>query len=596
MSTVAPPRPAPPSLRERATARTAIAGEAAVLAGLCVWTVAVAALTWGTWGDLTMDTGYDLLAAARTASGELPYVDYVYFYGPAAPLLLGGIYALTGAGVWPAVALGLVLGALAIALTYRLARVYVDPLPAGLAAALVAPAVVSSANNSYALPHSFSAPLGIVLALGALLLLARWAREGGGRGRLAAAGALAGAVAATRPELAVSLYLGLGLWAAYLLLRRAATPRDAATAIAPAAAIPLVVYGAFLTSVPLGDLLWENLYPRDYIDAAGSVVLDAHAPWTASSLVELAAHGIAYGAGIAVLLAAGAMLVRGGRARSVVLAAAVVGVLGYLAVLAARPDTVRYYLEFAWAWVPAGAWVAAGALAWRGRDARARAVLAPVLVLAVVATTTYADFLPIPNALHPNAVPYVLPLAAVFLAWLHGRALARDRGAAALGAGWLALLALGAGGLVVHDAGAETATVRAPHGSMTARPADAAALQQAVTTIERLTRPGEPVLLAPQMTSLYVMADVRNPLPQLSLLPGTLATPTDEERAIARMRDVRLVVIDRTPLETYEHGAFGTTFATRLAAWLRDDFRRAETLRGAGPDARALDVWIRRSP
>jgi hypothetical protein len=217
-----------------------------------------------------------------------------------------------------------------------------------------------------------------------------------------------------------------------------------------------------------------------------------------------------------------------------------------------------------------------------------------VLVLAVVATTTYADFLPIPNALHPNAVPYVLPLAAVFLAWLHGRALARDRGAAALGAGWLAVLALGAGGLVIHDAGAETGTVGGSHGSMTARPADATALQRAVTTIERLTRPGDRVLLAPQMTSLYVMADVRDPLPQLSLLPGTLATPADEERAIARMRDVQLVVIDRTPLDTYEHGAFGTTFATRLAAWLRDDFRRAETVRGAGPDARALDVWIRR--
>ena len=29
-----------------------------------------------------MDTGYDLLAASRTAQGELPYVDYDYFYGP----------------------------------------------------------------------------------------------------------------------------------------------------------------------------------------------------------------------------------------------------------------------------------------------------------------------------------------------------------------------------------------------------------------------------------------------------------------------------------------------------------------------------------
>ena len=69
-----------------------------------------------------MDTGYDLLAASRTAQGELPYVDYEYFYGPLGPLLLGGIYAVTGTAVWPAAALGLVLAAAATALTYRLAR------------------------------------------------------------------------------------------------------------------------------------------------------------------------------------------------------------------------------------------------------------------------------------------------------------------------------------------------------------------------------------------------------------------------------------------------------------------------------------------
>jgi hypothetical protein len=97
------------------------------------------------------------------------------------------------------------------------------------------------------------------------------------------------------------------------------------------------------------------------------------------------------------------------------------------------------------------------------------------------------------------------------------------------------------------------------------------------------------------MTSLYVMADRRDPLPQLSLLPGALATAADEDRAIARMRGVRVAIIDRTPQTTYEHGAFGTTFDQRLAAWLRREFRRVATVRGAGSQPRTLDVWIRRS-
>jgi hypothetical protein len=582
-------------------ARVATLSDAAVIGGLVAWTVVIAVATWGTWGDLTMDTGYDLLAGARTAGGELPYGDFTYFYGPLAPLVLGGVYSITGVAIWPAAALGLVLSALAIGLTYRLARMFVDPLPAGLAAAIVAPATLSSANNSYVLPHTFSAPLAIVLALGAVIVLARWARDGGGRGRLAAGGALCGAVAITRPEIAFSLYVGVAGWHAVLLWQarsgRREALRDAAAFLAPAAAIPLAVYGAMLAVVPLDELLWSNLYPRDYIDAAGSVVLKAHAPWTLASFAELAVHAVAYSAGIAALVAAGAAIEARGRARTIAVLATFGGALLFLAVLAVKPDTLRFHLlEWAWAWVPAGAWVAAGALAWKGRDARSRAVLLPVIVLAMVATTTYADFLPIPNALHPNAIPYVLPLAAVFLAWLHGRVLGRDRNMAVLGAGWLALLALAGGVLVVHDARAETETVRGSHGTMTARPAEAAALQQALTTIERVTRPGEPVLLAPQMTALYVMADRSDPLPQLSLLPGSLATPADEERAIAQMRDVRVAVVDRTPLTSYEHGPFGSTFATHLAAWLKRDFRRASTVSGAGADPRTLDVWIRSAP
>ena len=197
--------PSAPALRAGALARAA-ASDAVVLTAVAAWTIAIAVATWGTWGDLTMDTGYDLLAASRTADGQLPYADYQYFYGPLAPFLLGGVYALTGASVWPAAALGLVLAALSVGLTYRLARTFVAPLPAGLAAAIVAPATVSSANNSYVLPHTFSAPLAIVLALTALILLTGWARgERAGGGRLLGAGALCGAVAVTRPEIAGAL-------------------------------------------------------------------------------------------------------------------------------------------------------------------------------------------------------------------------------------------------------------------------------------------------------------------------------------------------------------------------------------------------------
>src|SRR5437016_1264682 len=90
--------------------------------GLLVFVAALIGVTWGTWGDFGRDTGYDLLAGSRLANGELPYRDYVYYYGPLAPALLGLFFAIGTAGIGSAVALGLTLAVGAIFMTYALAR------------------------------------------------------------------------------------------------------------------------------------------------------------------------------------------------------------------------------------------------------------------------------------------------------------------------------------------------------------------------------------------------------------------------------------------------------------------------------------------
>ena len=591
-----------PLLRLGAAVRSATRSDAAMAVAVAAWCVLLAAVTWGTWGDPTMDTGYDMLAASRSAGGELPYVDYVYFYGPLAPLLLGGLYAVTGPSVGAAAGLGIVLSGCIVALAYRLARCFAGPLPAALAAALTATAAFAGANNSYVIPHTLSAPLSIALALVAVLALVTHARsdDAGLRNPLIA-GVAAGLVCITRPELAVALGFALVVWLGIGVLRERAW-RDAVAVLAPAAAIPLVVYGAFLAQgVGLRELLFDNLYPRDYLDAAGHVILDGHAPRTLSSVVELVGRTLGYAVLVAAMLVGARMIAAGGTLRRLALTAAALAALAFLAVLAVKPETVRFYLQWAYAWIPLGAWLAVAWLVWRTRGTNRRpAALLPALLLAAIATTTYASFLPFPNALFPEATAYAMPVAAVFLVWLHCRALpdaaGRGRAAAAtLGAAWLALLVLASAGLVVHDARQETSTVSGNHGALTARPADGPALQQALDAVERLTRPGEPVLIAPQLTWLYVAADRPDPLPQLSLLPGSLATAADEERAIEQMRDVRLVVVDREPLTLYEHGSFGTTFNPRLADWLQTDFRRLSTFRGTGPEPRTIDVWLRSS-
>ena len=513
----------PRSLRLPAARRIALTGDAFAIGGLVVWTLALAALTWGRWGDLTMDTGYDLLAASRTAQGELPYIDYVYFYGPAGPLLLGGIFALAGPAVWPAVALGLLLAALAIGLTYRLARRFAAPPASAGAAALVAVAALSGANNSYVLPHSISAPLAIVLALVALLLLVgRDGQPAGTRSRLVLAGLACGLAAVTRLELAVPLCVAVTLWLG-LEVRRGRSIRDAASVLAPAAALPLLVYGLFATRVGVQDLLWENLYPRDFIDGAGHVILDAHAPRTPASLAELGVHVVAYAAGVAAMLVAAAAIVAGAppaQAR----ARAARCLRGRLPGRAGRAPRDRPVLPRVGLRVDPRRGVAGRNLRPAARHARRRARLPGP-------RRRHADDLRVVPAVPERAAPGGDRVPAAARRRLPG--LAARRGAARRarwGRDGSCCSRSRAPACSPSDARRETATVSGPGGALAARPADAPALQRALDLIATHTRPGDPVLIAPQLTALYVMADRSDPLRQLSLLPGALPTPAAEAR------------------------------------------------------------------
>jgi hypothetical protein len=588
----------------RSFGRLAAVSDVAVFAGLAIWIAALAALTWGTWGDLTMDTGYDLLAGSRVAHGELPYIDYQYYYGPVGALLLGGVFALAGTTVGSAIAVGFVLAVAIVVLTYGLGKRLDSPAGGALAAALTATTALSSANNSFVVPHTIAAPLAVAASLAAATGIAAFA-SGGARRWLVFAGAMAGVAALAHVQFAGAAAVAMTAWAAVHVARARHDRRkalgDAAALAAAAIALPLLVYAAFAARVGPGELLWENLWPRDMLREAGSVVLRGMAPLTAGSFAEVAARLVVYAAGTAGLLVAAVAIGRGGRTRRLALLALAGAALGFLAVLAARPDTVRFYLKFGYGWIPAGAGIALLGLLWHARRSRTwtpdrQVALFVVAWLAVVALSAYAGFRPHPNAKAPSSAAYAMPFVALFLVWLHAALLPRgSRHARAVGLGWVVALVLANAVLVVVDARDDTVTVRGPGGALAAAPEDGPALQAVVDEIGRSTRPGEPVLIAPQLTALYTIADRRDPLRQLSLLPGALPDAEAEGRAIARMDDVRLAVLDTTPLDLYQHGRFGSTFGQGVVAWIQRDFTLVRTVRGRGSDARAIELWMRRS-
>ena len=572
--------------RARALARADVLALGAV--GLL--TLGVAILTWGTWGDLDSDTGYDIVAGSRIAHGELPYADFTYFYGPLSAFLAGIASLVGGDGFGPAVALGFGITAALLAVTYGLARTQVGALGAALATAITCAVAFVPNNYSYVLPHTSAATLGTLLLL--VLLLCLYQRRASGRlVWLSAAGIALGLLALTKPEPAAAGIVAVTLW---LWFEEAPHRGRAALRVAtPAVAVSLLVYGLVSLASSPGEILFDNLWPEEVMAAGGSTLVEARMPLDAASFAELGTRLLAYAAGVALLV----LVSR--RVRIWLPAAVALGVAAGVGAALLEPEKLREVLKWAWAWIPAGALIALVVLLRRRRltrvhpsDAGTAVALPAAAALAAVAFTAYGGFFL--HATRPQMAVYYAPLAAILVARLHLVELGRP--AAAMGAMWVAFLAAAGLGLSLNDASRESGVVSGSGGKLAETPAEAHLYGEALRWIDRRTEPGEPILVGPLLTGLYVLADRESPLRELSLLPSALPSEQAERAAIARLEasGVNLAITDRRDWPGYGHGSFGGTFDRVLAAWIAENFDRETTLTAAGSPPRALDVWIKR--
>ena len=329
---------------------------------------------------------------------------------------------------------------------------------------------------------------------------------------------------------------------AWLILnRRSLGLRSLGFLLVPAVGVPTVVYGIFAWLAGPHDLLLENLYPRDVLQAGGDVLVRVRMPLTLESVVEIGGRALLYGIGCAAIALVSIALARGGRMRTV--ATAAVAVFGSAAIAAAllRPEALRHGLQFVYAWIPAGALIALVIVVRRRRrDGTSRAIereIVGLTALFALGVSSYGAFYL--HAPHPQMAVYAVPLAAIFLARLHLRDLVLNREGYVLGAAWLALLAAAGTGLALKDARIETASVQGAGGSLAETADEAALYSGALNWIERKTGPGDQILVAPMMTGLYVLADRSSPLSEISLIPGALPSTEDERRAIAKLDAAR---------------------------------------------------------
>jgi hypothetical protein len=607
-ATTRDPRGAPRSvfLARRAANWAAVRPYTATLLGLAVLFVLLAALTWGTWGDLDSDTGYDSIAAQHVANGDLPYRDFIYYYGPLAPALLGLLTLVGGAGFGTAVFLGFVVTAAIAMATFALARVLLnDPLATFLATALAVAVAFIPDDFNYVLPHTNAATLGTLLLL--LSLLAIWKYSSTGADRwLWAVGTCVGLALLTKPEPAFAALAAVAVWLGLRLVHRVGAWTEVRRVAIPLVAIPALVYGGLLGFVSPHKLFLENLYPVDAFAAGGSEDLRNRMPLTISGFADAIEKVLIYGVGVLAIAAAAAAVARGGRIRTVTYV--IVGAVGAAIVGAAlvKSEALRHGLEFAYGWIPAAAAAAAVIVVWR--LVRRRATLTPerqveaaaLIALSVVAATIYHGFFP--NAPAQQMAVYYMPLAAIFLARLHLVELARSRPAYVIGAAWVLFLAAAGAGLTLKDAHSDSRLVRGPGGAIAETPAEAQLYQRSLQAIETRTRRGEPILIAPLMAGLSTLSQRPPALQEISVLPDALPSRADELRAIQRLerRHVRLAVIDDRAWPGYGNTTFGDSFDRTLAQWIAAHFRKVEVIRvpphhtpdGFQP-ARAVTIWFR---
>ena len=149
---------------------------ACAIAGL-----AMLAWTWRRWPDVLVDFGGELYVPWRLSQGDVLYRDVAYFTGPLSPYLNALVFKVFGTSFMTLVCANLAVLALIAAAVHRLLGLVSDRVGAatGTLAFLTLFAFAQLeiyGNSNYVTPYAHETTHGTLIALAALLALARWMR------------------------------------------------------------------------------------------------------------------------------------------------------------------------------------------------------------------------------------------------------------------------------------------------------------------------------------------------------------------------------------------------------------------------------------
>ncbi len=141
------------------------------------------AITWLRWGDIVYDCGREMDVPKQLLAGKTLYKDVRYWYGPLAPYANALLFRQFGVRVDVLTTAGIVSAALVAWLAYRIVRLFASRLAAMAAAAAflyICGFAQYYAHNhlTFALPYSYPATYGMLLAMASVSFLLQHIRNG----------------------------------------------------------------------------------------------------------------------------------------------------------------------------------------------------------------------------------------------------------------------------------------------------------------------------------------------------------------------------------------------------------------------------------
>jgi len=573
----------------------------------------------------------------RLAQGQMLFSDVRHIYGPLSPYLNAILYRVFGASLRVLYADGILSAIIILLLVYWIARQLMESAAAAAATLSVMWLCAFKQAGNYILPYSYSALHGCALGMVGLALLVKALgdraaspnpRVEGGTGAQAKgpasrsavnpyiimAGLAAGLTLLAKTEMGLACLL-TGLATVWLLgyPRARQTAALAAQFVMPAAVLAGGVYGYIATRVGirtlshdsflfLSDLPPELVYFNKRISGLDQPL---------QSGIQILGSGLKIAA-LAVIVAAISLLLTrdkdelaktesGFQQRPIRDAGRVTQLTLWTLLLASISLFVVVPLAPAIQW-DQGPYLAMPALlvvllvlallGYQRQISRQGEASKQVLVLITLTIYALASLARVILRVRSGGAysSYLLPAAVILFVygWVYpfpdllrrprARRLARNIALGLLLADSLGTAAL----LTVRYRIKNTYPLVSSRGTIVTVPDMGLAFSEAISLIEKTTKPGEPVAVLPEGTSLNFFTGRPNPLREEITTPGFLDV-YGEERAIRQLNEsnTRLILIANRPTSEFGATAFGRDYCERLMTWIDQNFEERAVL---GPD------------